>query len=268
MSTNSSFNTAGSWTNEGTFVANAGTITLNGTSAQSIGGTGATTFNNLTLNNSSGATLGNNVTVSNTLTLTSGDLNTGSNTLTLGSEATVAGTGDVVGNVQRAHTFTADKNYQFNNAQALIRFKSVTNGAPPSITVNLVKSKPTGLDTAVARTYSITTNDISSYNAEDLHLGYQDSETTGMTEANLRAWRHNGSRWVLQTGGVDTTNNYVYARDVTAFSDWAITDNGGPTAVTLSTFNARADAPSALPFVGIGALIALGAGAWWTRRRA
>jgi hypothetical protein len=234
----------------------ANTITFNGTSAQTIGGAGTLTFGNnasVAISNTNGVTLQKDITLNNTLTLTSGDLNTGSNTLTLGSASTVAGTGDVVGNVRRAHTFSTGTNYPFNNANTLVNFSSVTNGASPSIVVNLSKSAPAGLTTAVPRTYAITPTNISSYDAT-LRLGYLDSETGGMTEANLRAWRHNGTRWVLQSGGVDTTNNYVYASNVTAFSNWAITDNGAPTAVTLSAFDARADAPNALPFVGLGAL--------------
>jgi hypothetical protein len=123
------------------------------------------------------------------------------------------------------------------------------------------------LTTAVPRVYSITPTNISNYNAT-LQLGYKDTETSGMTEANLRAWRHNGTRWVLQAGGVDTTNNYVSATNVTAFSNWAITDNGAPTAVNLSSFDARADAPSALPFVVLGALAMVVAGVMLWRGKA
>ncbi len=260
------FSVAGNWTDNGTCTAGNSTVTFNGTSAQSIGGTSATTFNHLTINNSAGVTLNSSPTVTGTLTLTSGDLNTGSNTLTLGSAATVAGSGDVVGNVRRAHTFSTGTNYQFNNAQTLINFGSITNGASPSIVVNLTKSAPSGLTTAVPRVYAITPTDISSYNAT-LQLGYKDTETGGMTEANLRAWRYDGARWALQAGGVDTANNYVSATNVTMFSNWAITDNGAPTAVTLSSFDARADAANAVPLVGLGALaaMALGAGVWWRR---
>jgi len=251
-----SFDVSGGWSNSGTFTPGNSTVTFNGSSVQTIGGSGATTFNNLTINNSSGVTLNNNATVTGTLTFASGDLNTSSHTLTLGSNATVTGSGDVVGNVQRAHAFNIGTNYAFNNANTLINFSSVTNGASPSIVINLSKSAPAGLTTAVPRTYTITPTNISSYDAT-LRLGYLDSETGGMTEANLRAWRHNGTRWVLQSGGVDTTNNYVYASNVTAFSNWAITDNGAPTVVTLSSFAARADAPNALLLIVLAALAAV-----------
>ncbi|MCX7092361.1 MAG: hypothetical protein NTY50_02755 [Methylobacter sp.] len=71
---------SGNFSNSGTFTAGSGTWTFSGSSALSL--TGATSFNNLTLNNAAGLTLNNNVTVSNTLTLTSGILSVGANTLT------------------------------------------------------------------------------------------------------------------------------------------------------------------------------------------
>ena len=47
---------AGNWTNSGTFTANSGTVTLDGTSKQTLSGTltGSSAFHNLTLTNSSG----------------------------------------------------------------------------------------------------------------------------------------------------------------------------------------------------------------------
>jgi hypothetical protein len=46
------FNVSGSWTNDGAFTPGTGTVTFNGASAQVIGGGHATSFNNLTINNS------------------------------------------------------------------------------------------------------------------------------------------------------------------------------------------------------------------------
>ncbi|MDP1665305.1 MAG: hypothetical protein Q8L79_09270 [Methylobacter sp.] len=79
----------GNFSNSGTFTASTGTWVFSGSSAQSL--TGATSFNNLTLNNAAGLTLNNGVTVSNTLTLSSGTLAVGANTLTLNGPA-IAGT--------------------------------------------------------------------------------------------------------------------------------------------------------------------------------
>lgn len=68
----------GNLTNNGTF---GGSVTMAGTTAQTIGGTAALT--NLIINNTStaGITLVNDVTVSTTLTLTDGAINTSGNTL-------------------------------------------------------------------------------------------------------------------------------------------------------------------------------------------
>jgi Secretion system C-terminal sorting domain len=83
-------NVAGNWTNNGATFTNTGsTINLNGTVAQTVGGTTSTTFNNLTLNNTFGTipqfTAGINTTVTGTLTMTSGVTNLAGFTFTLGS---------------------------------------------------------------------------------------------------------------------------------------------------------------------------------------
>ncbi len=65
-----SMNIAGNWTNNGTFTHGNNLVTLDGIN-QTIGGTVATTFYNLTTNNTS-TTLNINTTVKNVLTLTNG----------------------------------------------------------------------------------------------------------------------------------------------------------------------------------------------------
>jgi len=99
-------NVARNFTNNGaTFTASTSTINLNGAAAQVIGGTSSTTFNNLTIaNTSGGVSLGANETANGTLTLTSGIVNTTSAfTLTSGGNCTTAvlrTSGWVAGNLQ------------------------------------------------------------------------------------------------------------------------------------------------------------------------
>ncbi len=89
-------NLAGSFSNGGTFSAGTGTVKFNGTAPQTI--TGATTFNNLTINNTSGTSpqvsiSSGNQTVNSTLTLTAGNINLNATTMTLGtSSCSPAGT--------------------------------------------------------------------------------------------------------------------------------------------------------------------------------
>ncbi|MBP6234796.1 MAG: putative Ig domain-containing protein [Saprospiraceae bacterium] len=82
-------NVAGNWTNAGTFIHNTRLVTFNGSSAQTL--TGNTTFDYLTLNNSTGLTLqaASAVTVNQTLALTSGKLTLGANNLTIGSTGSI-----------------------------------------------------------------------------------------------------------------------------------------------------------------------------------
>ena len=86
----------GNFTNNATFTYGTSTVTFNGTSPQTISGTSATTFYNLTINNT--GTSGNNsvvlqkpTTVTNALTLTSGLVNsTVTNVLSVTNTATTA----------------------------------------------------------------------------------------------------------------------------------------------------------------------------------
>jgi hypothetical protein len=88
----SSHSLKGNWTNAGTFTGSTSTVTFNGTAAlQTISGASVTTFNNLTINNSSGSgvTLSAAANVSNTLALTTGLLNTtATNILTMQNGST------------------------------------------------------------------------------------------------------------------------------------------------------------------------------------
>ena len=86
-------NVGRNFTNNGaTFNGNTSTFNFNGSAAQVIGGTSSTTFNSLTIaNTSGGVSLGNNETANGTLTLTSGIVNTTSSyTLTSGGNCTTA----------------------------------------------------------------------------------------------------------------------------------------------------------------------------------
>ncbi|MTK52390.1 M6 family metalloprotease domain-containing protein [Paludibacter sp.] len=99
----------GNWTNNGgnLTATPTGTITFNGSNAQSIGGSAATTFNNLSLSGTSEKSvilLLNNVdaTVDGALTFTYGVITTGNNKLIIPASGSVSRTsGHVNGNLQK-----------------------------------------------------------------------------------------------------------------------------------------------------------------------
>ncbi|WP_191906327.1 ice-binding family protein [Hymenobacter baengnokdamensis] len=87
--------------NSGTISATGGTVTLTGTTAQGIGGSGSTQFWGLTVANSAGASQTNAISVHGILALTSGSLSTNGQSLTLlsdvlGTALVVQSTGNVV----------------------------------------------------------------------------------------------------------------------------------------------------------------------------
>jgi hypothetical protein len=74
-------NIGDNWINSGTFTAASSTVSFTGAANQTIGGTTATTFNNLTINPSVGVTVSpitNNVSIANNLTVSSGIFDLGS----------------------------------------------------------------------------------------------------------------------------------------------------------------------------------------------
>ncbi len=80
------FTLTGNLTNNGTFTPNANALVCGGSTAQTLGGTGALRFYDLTINNAAGATLTSATGVQHVLMLTSGNLASGNN-LTLLSDA-------------------------------------------------------------------------------------------------------------------------------------------------------------------------------------
>ncbi|MEI6750295.1 MAG: hypothetical protein WCM93_14155, partial [Bacteroidota bacterium] len=126
--TAANINVAGNWSNSGTFTAGSGTVTFNGSSAQSLGGTN--TFYNLTINNTGGGvTASANQTVNSELYLqganasaTQGCLKlTDPYQLIMGATATTTGTGDVTGIVTR-NSFLINTPYTFGNQYTTIDF--------------------------------------------------------------------------------------------------------------------------------------------------
>lgn len=83
----------GNWTNNGspTFTQNTTGVSFDGVAAQTIGGSSATTFDNLAVSNALGVVLATTTTVNGTLSLTRGVVNTGTNALALSTAAVVAG---------------------------------------------------------------------------------------------------------------------------------------------------------------------------------
>jgi len=221
--TATAINVAGNWThNGGTFTPGVATetVTFDGGAGQTIGGTVATTFNNLTNANASGLAMANDNSVSGVLALNASDITVAA-TKILTQPSTIASTGtfDAIGAVKRTGgPFAAATILTFGNPNNQISFGAVGTN-PTDLTVNLAKTappNPNGYAAAVLRTYTISKTGGAGFIAT-LRLHYLDPELNSNAEPllSLRFERTSDLHWVAAVPSVvDQTNNWVESNTV------------------------------------------------------
>jgi hypothetical protein len=246
LSNTKNFNITGTWTNNGTYTPGGETITFNGSSSQVLNG--ATTFSNLTINNSNGLTLNSNLTVNNIITLTSGKISTGSNSLILPATASITGVNTskyVVGNIQRAFTDTAASfnfpigdpsvyaplNISFTNVSASGDITASVSGSDCAST----SSSDINLNESVNHCWTLTNNGVSasSYDATFNYGNGSDVDAIA-TPANFIVNKFNGSAWsqitVSGTPGATSTNT----TGINSFGSFAIGEAKTTTSLIVS----------------------------------
>jgi hypothetical protein len=198
-----------------------GSITLAGTTNQSIDGNGLGKFGNLTLGNSAGATTLANQEITGTLNLAGGILDIGSNLLNLSSTSTNAVTGTfATGNLIRTNGIVADlgvrKSYASGASNftfpigAAAKYTPVTmnvtaNSAPGTITVQPIDlAHPSTTDPAnkeLTLYWKIRSTGFSNPTVTHVFT-YVDNDING-TEGNYRLGRFVNGAWT-PLGGIAT----------------------------------------------------------------
>jgi hypothetical protein len=246
---NKNFNVSGNWTNNGgTFTPGTGTVTFNGSLAQTISGSSATTFNNLTVSNSSGVNLGANATVNGTLALGNNTLTTNSYTVALASATGITrGSGFVIGSLQKPVTGTGTLAFEVGTG---------TSYAPISVTFNAVTSSGTLTgsttadrhpnfitanisDTYIKRYWTLTPSGLTSQNYDATFTFANPGDFVGSpTPGSLVLQKYSSSSWTnpVTTSSTSTT---VTGNGFTSFSDFFSGNGGTPTPVTLSYFKSE-----------------------------
>lgn len=259
----------GNWTNNGTFTPGTGTVTFNGSTTQTLGGTSSTTFNNLTINNTSadsaGVTLGVGQTVNGTLTLTDGLLKVAGYNLTLGTGASITHPGSTTsmvvtdtdgsesGDGYLCKSYSGNGSFAFpvGDAYGTTEYSPATLNFTADLGASTVCVRVTnarhpnwpGSDypTYISRYWSTTSTDDAftctasfTYVDADVVLG---GTSPVQTENALYHKVYSGGSWTTKNQTTAGTN--TLSSSVTSFSDHTAF-SGSPLAVTLAAFTARA----------------------------
>jgi fibronectin-binding autotransporter adhesin len=172
---------AGNWTNNGTFNAGTSTVTINGTTDQSI--SGSSTFNNLTINKSSGAVnLQANQSVGGTLALTAGSVNVGSSTLThTGASVTRASSGTITTSSTGVFAVNSTSSYTLP-AGTLTGTTLLTKNNSGSLTLN--SQSHSGGVTLTAGTIVVAANDALGSGTFTINGGTVNTDATARSITN------------------------------------------------------------------------------------
>ncbi len=240
-STTHIINVGADWTNNGTFTSSSSngnghiTVVMNGSSAQNIGGSSATTFYNLTLNNTSGAMLGNNQTITNgTLRLTNGKITLGDHNLTLNTNNAVAGAPGSSNYIVFSGTGRLIKNVTPSTGNYLFPIGTDTIYSPAtfhltggtvsgaSLTINLIEAPhpniPPGATNYINRYWTYTPGGTFTNPVYTATFTYVQEDVVGPNETAIMSSKYNGS-WTQYTV-TDAANNVLTIIGATTFGDY------------------------------------------------
>ncbi|MBI5298055.1 MAG: hypothetical protein HY869_21475 [Chloroflexi bacterium] len=250
---NRTINLAGNWSySAGTFTNTGIVVNMNGTLAQTIGGSAATTFNSLTISNTAGVSLsGVDATVNSVLTLGANKLATGANRVILVSTSSLSRTtGWVNGNLQKpvaANTIspiTFEVGGATNYAPITITFSGVsagtltgstTDGQHPAFRDNSISS-----ENYINRYWTLTPSVGMTFTSYDATFTFNDpGDYVGSpTIGSLALQKYSGGIWTSSPNTPSSTATTVTGTGFTSFSDFYAGNGGTPLPVTLSYVNA------------------------------
>ena len=237
--------------NGATFNTAGSTFYFNGTAAQTIGGTTASAFNNVIIDNSSGGVYlsGLDATINGTLTFTSGVLNTSNNKVILSSTGSVSrSSGHVYGNLQKhfkssdlSHTFEIGDATEANYTPVLVTFTGVTSEGDliaTTLNQNHVNLGSATFDPThtVHRTWTLTNSGIAFTNYDATFTWVTSDQDAGFASANATIALYNGSAWSYPTMSTLTT----YSSKLTGasvFGDYQIGDKKVSLSGNVSYYN-------------------------------
>ncbi len=205
----------GGWNNNGTYTANSGTVSFKDNNGQLIKGSSVTTFNNLTINNTSaaGITLQQDANVTGVLTLTDGIVNTTStNLLSLSNTASSASASTasfVDGPMEKSGTTT----FTFPVGDG-VRYAPIAIGAPTTTAVYVAQYFANGYSNQSSMSSS-TTPVLTKVSSTEY---WQLDQTSGGNATVIMDWNNNNN-----SSGVSNCTDLRIAK--WSGSDWQNNNN-------------------------------------------
>lgn len=227
----------GDWTNNGaTFTPAGSTIGLNGTTAQTIGGSASTSFNNLTVNNAAGVALGKEQTVDGTLNLTNGIVTTTGYTLTIGCDGSITNAGTtryIHGKLARSYCNSGSKSFPVgkdgNYRELSLEYTALTGTSivtAEQMESTISGSLPSNITVQTGRHWVITQAGGTGYTYTLTLNGSPFIQGSG----SARILQGDGSTNTAQTATFSDPN--FTAAGLTSFSNFAVGDECTPPNIT------------------------------------
>ncbi|MEI6435495.1 MAG: cytochrome c3 family protein [Bacteroidota bacterium] len=254
-------NVGGNFSNSGSFIQGTGLITFNGSVAQSISGSSATTFsNNVTLNNTTGMTIAKSPTFGGILTFANGKITTGANKAIFATTATTAGAGAgkyIYGNLEIFILNGSAPSVNFiigdaaNYTPALITFSGVTTGSGSLVAYTTAGDHPDIANSGINPVLSVNRNwtiaqgavpvgGFSSYGGAFTFInGTPVDLDAGANTANFIISKLSGGLWGSTTTGARTTTSTA-ASGMTTFGAYQIGEPGSLITVATHPSNTQA----------------------------
>lgn len=234
----------GNFTNNNSFVAGTATVTLNGSSLQTIGGSVVTAFRNLTVTNAAGIVLALNTSVTGVLNFTSGVITTGAFKVTISSTGSVAGAGTsrfVNGFLEKNIAAGAGVSRTFEIGNGTVNYlpvnltfasvstagnitASVNNGEHPNVATSCIDETK-----SVNRYWTLSNSGtvFTTYSATANFIGVPTDADAGSLTSNYYMSVYNGGAWTLLTPGTLTATS-TQGTGITTIGDLGIGERRNP----------------------------------------